>query len=237
MASNSEAVLYDRCRELGLGDIINKLMIKGWTSQGVLAFATTYVPNQPNDDALMEQVINPLLGEDKAKVPLLRRLWFEAYSATMIEIKQRVTGHPDGTTRKMTQPELVARRKATEAKVPGIKLRGELDVSDDLIGLFDHMATTQTITFVPLEKATKRELGIEGIKVDPHIVKEGSFLREVPGKPTQEVDTSTDLRVELALQRLGLAADMGGVLSFHVHEELRLALREATLETPPPGYG
>ena len=167
MASNSEAVLYDRCRELGLEDIINKLMIKGWTSQGVLAFATTYVPNQPNDDALMEQVINPLLGEDKAKVPLLRRLWFEAYSATMIEIKQRVTGHPDGTTRKMTQPELVARRKATEAKVPGIKLRGELDVSDDLIGLFDHMATTQTITSSRWRRPPSASSGSRGSRSTP----------------------------------------------------------------------
>ena len=51
-----------------------------------------------------------------------------------------------------------------------------------------------------------------------------------------EADTSTDLRMELAMQRLGLAAEMGGVMSFSIHEELRLALRDAALERPPPGY-
>ena len=95
MASNSEAVHFERVRELGLEDLIPALKAKGWTSQGVLAFATTYVPTQPSDDQLMAQVIMPLLGNDVARVPLLRRLWFEAYSATMVEIKQRDTGSPE----------------------------------------------------------------------------------------------------------------------------------------------
>ena len=217
-------------------ECIPTLTAKGWNTMGALAFATTYAPTQPNDDNLMAQVITPLVGEDVAKVPLVRRLWFESYSATMVEIKQRVSGTPDGAPRKLTQPELISRRKAVQAKVSGLKLTGELDVSDELINIFENMAATQTIRYVGLEKSTKRELGIEGITADPHIVKEGQFLKEVPGKAEQEVDTSTDLRVELALQRLGLAADMGGVLSFAQHEEMRLALRDASLETPPPGY-
>ena len=112
MAANSEAVLFERVRELGLEELIPALRAKGWTTQGVLAFATTYVPTQPNDDNLMAQVITPLISEDVSKVPLIRRLWFEAYSATMVEIKHRVTGQPEGTSRKLSQPELVARRKA-----------------------------------------------------------------------------------------------------------------------------
>ena len=236
MASSSEAVFFERVRELGLTDLVDTLKARGWTTQGALAFATTYVPSQPNDDALMAQIITPLLGQDAARVPLVRRLWFEAYSATMVEIKQRVTGTAEGTSRKLTQPELIARRKATEAKVAGLKLRGELDVSDDLINAFEAMTTSQAIKFIPWEKATKRALEIEGAHVDPHFTKEGGFLKEVPGKAMQDADTSTGLKIELAMQRLGLAADMGGVMSFAVHEDLRLALRDAALETPPPGY-
>ena len=89
MSSNSGAVFFERARELGLEDVIPALRAKGWTSQGVFAFATTYLPTQPSDDLLVAQVITPLLGEDVARVPLLRRLWFEAYSSTMVEIKQR----------------------------------------------------------------------------------------------------------------------------------------------------
>ena len=53
---------------------------------------------------------------------------FESYSATMVEIKQRVSGL-EVASRKLTQPELVARRRATEA-----------DVSDDFINTFAGMA-------------------------------------------------------------------------------------------------
>ena len=115
----------------------------------------------------------------------------------------------------------------------GLRLEGELDVSDDLINAFALFAASQTIKYVGLEKATKRELGMEGITTDPHIVKEGAFL--IPAPTATNADVSTGLRVELALQRLGLAADMGGVLSFAKHEDLRLTLQCAALEEPPSG--
>ena len=97
----------------------------------------------------------------------------------MVEIEQRVSGL-ETASRKLTRPELVARRLATEAKLSGLRLEGELDVSDDLINAFAGLAATLMIKYVGLEKATKRELGIEGISADPHIVKEGAFLKEIP---------------------------------------------------------
>ena len=155
----------------------------------------------------------------------------------MVEIKQRVSGGPDSSSRKLTQAEFSSRRAETKAKLKGVVLEGELDVSDDLINAFANMVTTQTIKYIPVEKATKRELGIEGITTDPHIVKDMTgALKEVPGPKPQDVDTSTDLRIELALQRLGLAADMGYLMSYEKHEELRLTLQRAKLEKPPPGY-
>ena len=47
----------------------------------------------------------------------------------------------------------------------------------------------------PWKKATKRELGSEGIVTDPHTVKDGSYFKEVPAA-AGEADTSTDLRIE-----------------------------------------
>ena len=237
MASNSQAVLMDRVKELGLDDIIPQLEAKGWTTQGTIAFATTYTPTQPNDDLLMEQFIKPIIQEDAAKVPLMRRLWFECYSATMIEIKQRVSPGQGGSMRKLTQPELTAKRAEIANKLKGINLEGELDVSDDLINAFANMAHTQVITYVGIEKATKRVLGIEGVATDPHIVKDqAGALREIPAPRLPNADTSSELRAELAMQRLSLAADMGGVLSYEKHEEMRLAFQRARLEDPPNGF-
>ena len=87
-----------------------------------------------------------------------------------------------------------------------------MNVSDDLINVFADMATMQTIKYIPLEKATKYELGVEGIQTDPHIVKDDvGNLHEVPGHKLVDADTSSDLRCALAMQRLGLAADMAHV--------------------------
>ena len=74
MASNSEAVLMDRVRELGLDEIVTGLKAKGWTILGTIAFVTTYVPTMPTDELLVEQFIKPLVGDDVTKSPLLRRL-------------------------------------------------------------------------------------------------------------------------------------------------------------------
>ena len=110
---------------------------------------------------------------------------------------------------------------------------GSRDKKDHASNVSADLANTQTIRYIHLGKTTRRELAIEGSATYQHIVKDGSYLEEVPAPAAVEADTSTDLRVELALQRLGLAADMGGVLSLSKHEDLRIALRSAKLEVPP----
>ena len=39
------------------------------------------------------------MSDDVVTVLLLRRLWFESYSATMVEMKQRVSGPTEAATR------------------------------------------------------------------------------------------------------------------------------------------
>ena len=237
MSSESSAVLFNRLRELGLAEFEPQFRAKGWTSQGSVAFASTYSPAQTDDRLLREQFLNVLAPDDASKHPALRRLWFESYSVAMVEIKARTLGSTNSTPRKLTEPELVARRAQTQERVGSLKLEGELDVSDDLINMFVGMVENKRLTYVPLEKATKRELGIEGIRSDPFWAKDakGALVEHEPDA-SKPADLSTDLRAELAFQRLGLATDMAGLMSFKCHEEMRLTLQQARLEDPPPGY-
>ena len=48
---------------------------------------------------------------------------------------------------------MIERRKSTHAKMQGLELEGDLDVSDELINLFAHMANAQTILYVAMEKS------------------------------------------------------------------------------------
>ena len=118
-----------------------------------------------------------------------------------------------------------------------MSLVGELDVSDDLINLFYDMVDKKKVKYVPIEKATKRELGVAGQQQDPHFARgEKGVLQEFVADDLPPADLSTDLRVDLAMQRLGLAADMAELLSYDKHDGMRLALQQAKLDTPPPGY-
>ena len=213
MASESSAVLFNRMAELGLSELEAQFRAKGWSTQGQVAFVTTYSPNQPDDRLLMEQLINPVAQDKPELHPGLRRLWFECYSMVMVEIKSRTMGSSDAAPRRLTEPELVAKRRSTASRVTD-KLEGELDVSDDLINTFNSMIEKKRIVYVPLDKSVKRELGIEGFRSDPYFKKdEKGALVEVAAQEAGKADLSTDLRVELAMQRLGLAADMAGLMS------------------------
>ena len=172
MASVSQAVFFARVKELELGDIIPQLTAKGWTTQGKAAFATTYQPNQPDDKLLMEQFVKPLVGEEVVRIPALRRLWFEAYSAVMVEIKHRTMGSSDAGPRKLTPPEIAARRDETAAKVRGLKLEGELEVSDELINAFASMVERKAITCREIHLHREKRLQKEkALQLERHVAK------------------------------------------------------------------
>ena len=77
MASESEAVLFNRLQELELLDLAPVFTAKGWNNPGKVAFSTTYAPTHPDDKQLVVQFMEPLVGSDTARYPALRRLWFE----------------------------------------------------------------------------------------------------------------------------------------------------------------
>ena len=110
----------NRLRELGLADLELQFRAKGWCTMGAVAFATTYSPGQADDRLLVEQFLTPLVGDEAACYPALRRVWFESYSAGMVEIKARTVGGSDAPPRRLTPPELAARRAAVKAKLVGM---------------------------------------------------------------------------------------------------------------------
>ena len=115
MSSNSEAVLLEHVRDLGMGcrriprrccwsmsvtwAWKRSSKDKGWFNQGVIVFCTTCMPTQHTDDLLMQRFIRPHVGDDVVIVLLLRRLWFESCSGAMVEMKQSVLGPTEAATR------------------------------------------------------------------------------------------------------------------------------------------
>ena len=108
MASASEAVFKDMVRECELEEVWEKLKARNWTTMRKFMHATSYNPQHDNDTHLVEQVIKPLVADDIQKYTLVRCLWFQSYSAIMMDMKAALSGPSDKGPRKLTQPDDLA---------------------------------------------------------------------------------------------------------------------------------
>ena len=74
-------------------------------------------------------------------------------------------------------------------------------MSGDLINPFVAMIGQKRLVYIPLERATKKELAVGGSNVDLYFVEnEMGALTEMSPDEATPVDLSTDLRVELAFE-------------------------------------
>ena len=77
-----------------------------------------------------------------------------------------------------------------------------------------------------------------GVKRDETWVKDpvsGIFRARAADIEVGTVRCETDLQIDLALRRRGLAMDMGDLMSWEVHETLRADLMSALVRQQPPG--
>ena len=90
MAEDSKPYFREVCSRLGLSSLIPQLEAKGWDSMGAFAFSSSYVPGQPTDEAFMAGVVDRIcVDRDSPMVPSLRRLFFEAYTQSAMEMRRR----------------------------------------------------------------------------------------------------------------------------------------------------
>ena len=89
MSIDSSAVFFDRVRELGLEEHLARFEIAGWGTYADLAFATSFVPGQPEDERYRREIVERGLGDvDHVHRDRLRRLFFEAYTLAAADMKR-----------------------------------------------------------------------------------------------------------------------------------------------------
>jgi hypothetical protein len=238
MALDSKAVFLERVTSLGLGAFSERFVDLGWTSYGELAFATSYTPGQPEDERFKKEVLEAGLGQaDHPKKSALRRLFFEAYTMAAADLKRRIETTGDEGPRRVPAVERYERRERVAARLLGLSLDGELDVSnrllDQAIGLYED----NTVQYIAWSEATKREMELRGEKKDKSWAADAAgVLRERVVSTGGRADTSSDLKLSFALRRRGLAFEMADIMSYHTHELLVSKLLAAYLRDPMPGF-
>jgi hypothetical protein len=239
----SEAVFETRAKAMGLTqDVINAAKLKGWKTLGSFAFACAYTPGVGSDDAFKAEVLTPLLGDEqdprRTQAAGVRRLFFEAYTLVAADLRSKVERGPDSDTpRKLPQPERNVRRLRIVAELQGLEIEGPLEPGNCVVDAAVSMVEDNMVRYMAWNECITREQELNNHKKDKSW-KSGSdgVIRETVENAKVEADISSDLRLLQALTRRGLALDLGGAMSFKVHDTLvRLLIREHQ-RVPPKGF-
>ena len=236
--ADSEAAFEQHCKKVEKTGALYQLLIEqGIKNLSSLAFAVGTPQVPPSDDQFKEFATGVNKGRDMnfGQQSALRRLHFEASAILMAELKSRATDTSGDGTRKLPVAEKTARLKDQETRLPGLRIKGELQPSFALIDMVAQIKETNCITWIAPSKCSKRDSEVQNslkekpvtLSLEQQMVKLTSAEQHVP------VDTSTDLQLQWALQRRGLAFDQCALISHAEHEIwVQQLLGQLTREAP-----
>ena len=237
---DSSAEFEARAAEIGLAQgELNRLKTLGYNTFGRLAFASNFVPGQPDEAPLIRlasQITQQSPPPDD-RVALVRRLVFESYTLAAADLKARTERKHEDAPRKLTQAERASRQQDQMTRLRHLDLSGELEPSHALVDYIFQMQEENQLRYVRWEVCTKRDQELMGLKTDATWKPDASgIVREVQVKESITADTSSDLKLEKALQRRSIAFDQARLVEFTKFEEWTQVLLEAYTAEPPPGF-
>ena len=167
----------------------------------------------------------------------LRRLWFESHTLWLADMKQQVERPADATPRKVPQPERGAQQADQRKRLLGVDISGSMEPSNALIDLIAQMREENILRYVEPSVCTSRQQELQLVKKDSYMrVSNTGQLIAVAGESDQKTDTSTDLKVRLALTRRALAFDQFGIISYAFLEKWHTYLFDLAQRPSPAGY-
>ena len=228
-----------RLKELELNEFADKFKSIGATTMATLAFCVDYIPGASNPDVFTKEVLIPVLGSaTHEKRAAVRRLFSEAYALSAADLRRRTEPKTDDAVSEMPLEERESRRDVLEKKLNGLTLTGELDPSHRLVNLAYQMYEKNVVVYLDWSKLTKRDQELQDIReIRTWKADANGIVRE-----TKEIDHVTanydsDMLLEKALKRRGLALDIANVCSYNVHDLWVQVLFDALHRTPLPGFG
>ena len=238
---DSLPVFESRLQSAGLEDVhIRGLVSAKIDSLAKLAFMTSCQPGVGDDKELLDAIGAILKFSSGDPMPAtvsasIRRVWYEAHSVAMAEMKQRVERGEDSMPKKLPLPERETRRKDQQTRLgPGISIEGPLEPSNSLIDFIFTMREDETVKFIDPVICTSRESEVSGTKKETFVKMEPSgSLKAVHREHTVTADISTEYKLRLALQRRSLALDQLDLLDYTASENYH-AFLFSLLSQPAP---
>ena len=221
--ADSEAAFEQHCKRLSpSGALFTLLTNQRISNLSSLAFASGTPQSPPTEEQFKEFATGINNGSEMTFGELagLRRLHFEASAIVMAELKSRATDTSGDGTRKLPIAEKTARLRDQEGRLAGLRIKGELQPSFALVDMVAQMKESNCVSWIPPSRCSKRDAEIQNsMKEKPITLSlEQQMVKLAAVDENITVDTSTDLQLQWALQRRGLAFDQCSLMSYEEHE-------------------
>ena len=189
---------------------------------GSFAFCCNCQPNS-QDERPLRDVLTTILGSDPSvgEMAKFRRLFFEAHTIALVDMRSRCEGTSDAQPRRMQLPERVKRMADLKARYPGFLIADEFEFSYALLDKVIDQFERNELRYIQLEECTRRDQELDGLRRDDILkieVKRDDSLKLEREHPQATARLATDLEIRNAFVRRALAYDAGGLITFSTHE-------------------
>ena len=170
---------------------------------------------------------------------MMRQLSYEAITVAVAAIRQRVEPQQEGQLKKLPLQERDKRMKKQSAKITGFVIEGDYEPAHSVVDFFTTVTMLEECAprYLPLSKCISREQELQTLKADKRIVVLEDQQLQVKNKaPEAAADLSTDLKMQNAFVRRGLAGEQAGIFAYETHEKIRHAFMAHMTRTAPPGF-
>ena len=239
MAVDSKASFIARVKELNIPDRFRTaLEDKHIDTYARFAFISAYQPNSGDEKPFL-QALNSILGEevDTAELPAFRRLFYEAHTLSIQDLRTRLDKTDEDKPRKLAMPERMERLQRLKAALPGLVIDSQMEPSHSLVDLLVSMAEDQGLTYIELSRCTSRESELNHLKKEPYLDFgfDGTLKLTKKNKDVR-ADLSSDLQVRNAMQRRALAMQLAGVATYATIEKFIVRLFNLLTKKPVEGF-
>jgi hypothetical protein len=241
MSALDSAAVF-RARALGIGRTaahVDAMSARGWSSYSTFGYATSAIPGQTDDTAFARDILVTILGAaDHTRAPMLRKLYYEAYTINVTDLRIRAGRTGDEPARSMPGPERMHRFRQLKALVSGVDFNGVNMPSNHLIDVFSHMVDEGTLRHIQWDELSSRPDELRSApkkskewKADP-----SGVLKETVTPDAFITDLSSDLKMVQALHRRGTAMHIANLLDFRTHDTIVKLFLSELQRAAPHGY-
>ena len=236
--AESKASFAHRAQEIGLTQVqVSSLELQQIKTFNNLAFAVCAQPGQIDDARFRNLVDSAFVTVTLGLESMMRQLCYEAITVAVAAIKQRVDPSTEGQVKKLPPQERDDRIRKQNARITGFTIRGDYEPAHCIVDFFATMIDESAPKYLPLSKCISREQELQSQRTDKSVViVEDKQLHVKNRGSEQTADLSSDLKVQNAFIRRGLACEQANLMTYETHEKIRHAFMAHMTRDPPPNF-